>query len=382
MKRVRWLALGLLALVPLRGAAPVLAASLAGRFEVASMDAAVAHRVAAAAEEGWRVLAGPLGLPPAFPSPVFVRVVPAGTPGAAETHEVAVEPGGLVTLWLGARAQEGPALRRALVDALLHRLGVALHGVTVPPVVAPWLVLGAAGWWETRVDGARLDALREASRRRPPPALVSLLDGARDPAGFEGDAAGATWWFTFLLAESSRGAEWPRLLGRLLAGGDPQAMLAQAYVGRFGGPDERELWWQTGWHHHLRQRVLPGLEAEEARDLLAALARFVFADEGGGDRLVPLTEVLARRTEPLVAAELARRGADLGRSAAGMHPFYRNAALTLAEAFALPAGVEADRRRSALGAQWERDWADGLALEAATREVLDRWEGRSRAPAR
>ena len=65
-----------------------------------------------------------------------------------------------------------------------------------------------------------------------------------------------------------------------------------------------------------------------------------------------------------------------------MHPFYRNAALTLAEAFALPAGVEADRRRSALGAQWERDWADGLALEAATREVLDRWEGRSRAPAR
>ncbi|MFM9091649.1 MAG: hypothetical protein ACKOUK_07930, partial [Verrucomicrobiota bacterium] len=127
MNPILGLALGLLAVLPLRGAAPVLAASLAGRFEVASMDAAVAHRVAAAAEEGWRVLAAPLGLPPAFPSPVFVRVVPAGAAGAPATHELAVETGGLVTLWLGPRAQEGRALRLALVDALLHRLGVALH---------------------------------------------------------------------------------------------------------------------------------------------------------------------------------------------------------------------------------------------------------------
>lgn len=379
MKRLAWLALPLLAASPTQGAAPVLAASLAGRFEVASMDAAVAHRVAAAAEEGWRVLAAPLGLPPSFPSPVFVRVLPAGTPRATATHEVAVEPGGLVTLWLGPRAQEGRLLRRALVDALLHRLGVALHGVTVPPLVAPWLVSGAAGWWETRVDGARLDALREASRRRSPPELVRLLDGAHGSFGSEEDAAGATWLFTFLLAESGRGGEWPRFLARLLAGGDSQAMLAQAYVGRFGGPDERELWWQTGWHHHLRQRVLPGLEAEEARVLLAALARFVFSDDGGTDRLVPLAEVLARRSEPLVAAELARRGAELGRGVAGMHPFFRNAALTLAEACALAAGPEGDRRREALAAQWERDWADGLALEAATREVLDRWESRRRA---
>jgi hypothetical protein len=381
VKRGLWCVLGLLAGLPLRGAAPVLAASLAGRFEVASMDASVAHRVAAAAEEGWRVLATPLGLPPAFPSPVFVRIVPSGTPGTPRTHEVAVEPGGLVTLWLGPRAQEGRNLRVALTDALLHRLGVALHGATVPPVVASWLVLGAAGWWETRVDGARLDALREVSRRAPPPELVRLLDGPRGPTGPEGDAAGATWLFTFLLAESSRGGEWPRLLARLLAGGDPQAMLAQAYVGRFGGPEDRELWWRTGWHHHLRQRVLPGLEAEEARELLAALGRFVFADEGGVDRLVPLAEVLARRSEPLVAAELARRGAELGRSVAGMHPFYRNAALTLAEAFALPAGPEGDRRKPALGAQWERDWADGLALEAATRAALDRWEARRSPPA-
>ena len=381
MKRGLWCVLGLLAGLPLRGAAPVIAASLAGRFEVASMDASVAHRVAAAAEEGWRVLATPLGLPPAFPSPVFVRIVPSGTPGTPRTHEVAVEPGGLVTLWLGPRAQEGRNLRVALTDALLHRLGVALHGATTPPVVASWLVLGAAGWWETRVDGARLDALREVSRRAPPPELVRLLDGPRGPTGPEGDAAGATWLFTFLLAESSRSGEWPRLLARLLAGGDPQAMLAQAYVGRFGGPEDRELWWRTGWHHHLRQRVLPGLEAEEARELLAALGRFVFADEGGRDRLVPLTEVLARRSEPLVAAELSRRGAELGRSVAGMHPFYRNAALTLAEALALPPGPEGDRRQPALGVQWDRDWADGLALEAATRAALDRWEARRSPPA-
>ncbi|MFM9091580.1 MAG: hypothetical protein ACKOUK_07570, partial [Verrucomicrobiota bacterium] len=206
------------------------------------------------------------------------------------------------------------------------------------------------------------------------------LDGTRGLSGTEGDAAGATWLFTFLLAESGRGGEWPRLLARLLAGGDPQAMLAQAYPGRFGGPVERELWWRTGWHHHLRQRVLPGLEAEEAREFLASLARFVVADEAGADRLVPVAEVLSRRTEPLVAAELARRGADLGRNVAGMHPFYRNAALTLAEVFALGAGPEADGRRDALVAQWERDWADGRTLEAATAEALDRWEASRRGP--
>jgi len=381
VSRLFWLGLGLWAALPLRGAAPVIAASLAGRFEVASMDAAVAHRVAAAAEEGWRVLATPLGLPPAFSSPVFVRILPPGTPGGAATHEVAVEPGGLVTLWLGARAQAGRELRRALVDALLHRLGVALHGATVPPVVAPWLVVGAAGWWETRVDGARLDALRDASRRRPPTDLVALLEAPRGGSGPEPDEAGATWCLTFLLAESGRGGEWPRLLGRLLAGGDPQAMLAQAYAGRFGGAEVRELWWQTGWHHHVRQRVLPGLEAEEAREALEVLARFVMAEEGGGDRLVSLAEVLGRRAEPLVAAELARRGADLGRIVAAMHPFYRNAALTLAEAFALPAGLEADRRREALVVQWERDWADGRALEAATAAALDRWAARRGVPA-
>ena len=65
-----------------------------------------------------------------------------------------------------------------------------------------------------------------------------------------------------------------------------------------------------------------------------------------------------------------------------MHPFYRNAALTLAEAFALGVGPEADRRREVLVAQWERDWADGRTLEAATSEVLDRWESRLRASAR
>jgi hypothetical protein len=45
-------------------------------------------------------------------------------------------------------------------------------------------------------------------------------------------------------------------------------------------------------------------------------------------------------------------------------------------------GPEADRRREALVAQWERDWADGRTLEAATSEVLDRWESRLRASAR
>jgi hypothetical protein len=160
-------------------------------------------------------------------------------------------------------------------------------------------------------------------------------------------------------------------LRRLLAGGDPQAMLAQCYPGRFHGVAARELWWQTGWHHARRVRTLPTQEAEESRRQLAGFARFVFAaGDGGNDQVLDLRTVLARRAEPLVAAEVARRAADLGRLVTAMHPFYRNAALSLAEAFAA-GDVRAREKACAL---FEQDWRDGRVLEETSAAILDRLE--------
>ena len=78
-------------------AAPVIVQSSAGRFEFATVDPSAGHAVAALAEEMWRHLARPLGLPEAFSSPVFVRLLPPPGDGRVAAFEVNVEPGRTIT---------------------------------------------------------------------------------------------------------------------------------------------------------------------------------------------------------------------------------------------------------------------------------------------
>lgn len=351
-------------------AIPVLVQSAPGRFEVAAVDAADAHAVAALAGECWQLLEAPLGLPPAFSSPVFVRVMPPGSGALGrEDYRVNIEAGGVVSVWLQAEAVRRPGVRHALVHGLLGRLAVAMHGASVEPAVGRWLEHGCVAWWRTRAEPAQFDALKQRSATLAPPPIAALLDWSRDGVARPEFSLASFWLFAFLQNESGRGGEWPAMLRRLLAGGDPQAMLAQCYPGRFHGVAARELWWQTGWHQARRVRSLPGLEAAESRQQVAALARFVFAAaEGDLDQVVALRAVLERGDEPLVRAEITRRAAELGRLIPALHPFYRNAALSLAEA--LGAGEAAAREKAC--ALFEQDWRDGRLLEDAANAVLDR----------
>ncbi|MBM3854554.1 MAG: hypothetical protein FJ399_15625, partial [Verrucomicrobia bacterium] len=378
-----WVAGAGLAAGALEGAdaSPVIVRTAPGRFEIAAVDSAAAHYVAAAAEEGWRLLQGPLGLPPAYTSPVFVRLIPQGTGAEGEPFRVIVEPGGVVSVWLRGGAVPGDTLRRALVRGLLSRLGVAQAGGAAAPTVPRWLEHGCAKWWHTRAEAAQLDAAKQQAARMPPPGLAALLEWPRDGPEQPGLTVAALWLLTFLQGESGRAGEWPAFVRRLLAGGDAQAALAACYSGRFGGPESRELWWQTGWHQVRRVRVLPVLEAAESREQVGALARFVFrAAEGDDDAVVPLRTVLVRRGEPIVAAELARRAAELARLIPLLHPFYRNAGLTLAAAVA--PGAKSAKRCEELCAAFEQDWRDGVDLEQASTAALEAWERRAKkAPA-
>ncbi len=351
---------------------PVLVQSAPGQFEVAAIDAAEAHAVAAEASECWRHLAGPLGIPAAFPTAILVRVLPPAPAAADESLIfVAVDAGGLVSVRVQGGAAGSATIRRALIQGLLTRLAVAMHGAAVRPTVARWLEQACLGWWLTRAEPAQWDALKQRSARLVPPPIAALLDWPHGGPANPEFALAAVWLLSFLQAESGAGGEWPALLRRLLAGGDPQAMLAQCYPGRFHGREARELWWQTGWHHARRVRTLPVLESEESRRQLAALGRFVFATADlESDQVVELRVVLGRRTEPLVAAELARRATEVNRLLPVLHPFYRNAGLSLAEAFA----AEAVRAREKACAQFEQDWRDGRLLETATAAALDRAE--------
>jgi hypothetical protein len=166
------------------------------------------------------------------------------------------------------------------------------------------------------------------------------------------------------------------LLARLLGGDEPGAALAASFPGRFADETERELWWHTGWHHLRRVHALPMLEAAESRAVLTAAARFVFAREDGSDVVVPLRTVLAHGREPVVAVELARRAGELNRLMAALHPFYRNAGLSLVAALGTRPAAAA--RLDAACLAFEQDWRDAAELDAAAQAALDAMERRPR----
>jgi hypothetical protein len=354
------------------GRAPVLFLSGPGRFEVAAVDAAAAGTVVRLADEAWRLLAGPLSLPAGFPAPVLVRLVPAAEWTEPTEFRVIVEAGGVVSVrmrWSEPIPEQ--VVRRALVRGLLQRITVARYGVGARRAAPRWLEEACIGWWETRADGAQLDALKQETSRLAPPALGDLLDWRTDDAEVRLLAVGSVWLLTFLQEESSRAREWPTMLDRLLAGEEPSKALVASFPGRFGTDAARELWWQTGWHHVSRLRTVPTLEAADSRRELADLARFAFAD-GDRDAVVPLGTALAHGNEPPVAADLKRRATELNQLLLVLHPFYRNAGLALAEALGAPTTTR--EQREALCGAFEREWRDAIGLESATAAALDALE--------
>jgi hypothetical protein len=352
---------------------PVIFQSGPGRFEVAAIDAADAKALTSAADDAWRTLATPLVLPDSFSSPIFVRVIPAEDWKEPAPFHALVEPGGVVSLRIGAGSLPTETfVRRAVVQALLLRLAVARHGVNDRLTAPLWLELACVGWWQTRADAAQLDALRQASAHLAAPGLADLLGWQRGGGEPPAWSAGAVWLLGFLQGEGAKEGEWPAFLRRLLGGEEPLAALAATYPGRFSNAGERELWWQTGWHHLRRVRSLPTLEAAESRVELEALTHFVF-NVDGADKVLPLADVLMHRDEPPVKAEVARRAIALGRIVASLHPFYRNAGLSLAEVFD---GRGMTRDRAPRLATFERDWQDAVELEQETTSALDALEQR------
>ncbi|MBI4625183.1 MAG: hypothetical protein HY736_18430 [Verrucomicrobia bacterium] len=370
-----WLVLAMLPVADGAAAAepaPVLFQSGRGRFEIAAVDASAARTVTGMAEDAWRFLAGPLALPEAFSSPVLVRLVPQGDSSARAPFRTVVEAGGIVSVVIGWN-DNTPAVivQRALVQGLLLRLAVAHHGVNERLTAPLWLEHGCVGWWQTRADAAQFDALKQETARLDAPALGELLEWRRGAGEPRAHVVGSSWLLAVLQSESGRAGLWPGALQRLLAGDDPMRVVAAGYGAHFANEDERELWWRTGWHHLRRVRALPTPEAAESRAELAALARFVFARDET-DEVVPLRTVLAHAGEPIVEAELRRRATDLRRLLTSLHPFYRNAGLSLAEAF--DASRSRPERREALCGVFDQDWRDAMELEAATTAALDALE--------
>ena len=353
----------------INAATPVLSQTGPGQFEIASLDGRAAQRVREEAEAAWRWLAFPLDLPATgFSSPIFVRLIPAETWSEALPFRVVAEPGGVVSLRLR-WSETTPVVdvRRALVQALLVRISVAAHGVNAHLAIPPWLQQACVEWWRIRSEPAQADALQQESAALAPPALEVVLHADRGGVESRQLQVGAVWLLAWLQAESGSAGEWALYRSRLLAGSDPEVALAECFAGRFVDTLERELWWQTGWHHLRRARTQPQLGSVEARAALMDLARFVFT-VGEADAVVPLRSILSRRAEPAVKAALAERSYELQRLLPALHPFYLNAGLALADCFA--PSLKAQDFEAKVAA-FEREWDDALDLETTARAALD-----------
>ena len=350
---------------------PVLSQTGLGQFEIASLDVSAAQRVRDEAEAAWRWLALPLDVPVAgFSSPIFVRLIPAETWSEPSPFRVVAEPGGVVSLRLRwSEVTTVVEVRRALVQALLVRMSVATHGVNAYLIIPSWLQEACVEWWRIRAEPAQADALQQESAALAPPALEVVLQVDRGLFQSRQLQVGAVWLLAWLQAESGSAGEWALYRSRLLAGADPEVALAECFSGRFADASERELWWQTGWHHLRRARTQPQLGSVEARAALTDLARFVFM-VGEADAVVPLRSILSRRAETVVKAALAERRAELQRLLPALHPFYLNAGLALADCFA-PTLKAQDLELKV--AEFAREWDDALDLEATSRAALDQW---------
>ena len=358
-------------------ATPVLSSSGPGRFEIASLEAGAATQVRTEAESAWRWLAGPLGLPEQFPTPIFVRIVPAAEWPEIAPFRVFAEPGGVVSLRLRwSEAAPKFFVRRALVQALLVRLAVAEHGVQ-PQLTAPlWLEQAAVGWWRTRDEPAMLDQLQQESQGLAPPRLAAVLKWTRSEVEPRVLEVGSVWLLAWLQRESPGGREWRNFRRRLLGGEEPSAALAASFPGRFSDLADRELWWQTGWHSVRRGRTMPLWDAAESRQALADLSRLVLA-VGGQDAVLPLRFALRRRDEPAVAEALAAKTKELERVLPALHVFYRNVGLALADCLA--PGKEIRLDAEGLVAEFEREWREGFERETTSEERVKEYEAGRRA---
>ena len=372
-----WVAGFFLSVSQATAATPVLSTSGPGRFEIASLEAGSATLVRTEAESAWRWLAGPLGLPEQFPTPIFVRIVPAAEWAEVSPFRVFAEPGGVVSLRLRwSEAAPEFFVRRALVQALLVRLAVAENGVQ-PQLTAPlWLEKAAVGWWRTRDEPAMLDQLQQDSQGLAPPRLADVLGWTRSEVEPRVLEVGSVWLLAWLQRESTGGSEWRNFRRRLLGGEEPSAALAASFPGRFSDLADRELWWQTGWHSMRRVRTWPMWGAAESRQTLADLARVVLA-VGEEDAVLPLRFALRRRDEPAVAAALAAKTKELEGVLPALHVFYRNVGLALADCFA--PGKEIGLDADGLVAEFEREWREGVEMETKNGELMDEYEAGRRA---
>lgn len=343
-----------------------------GAFEVIGWDLQAVQVVTdlAAAVEGSAARA--MGLRERFPTPVFVRLPAplAGNASGANPVSLAVEPGGLVTLWLRLGPDLGERLAtQALVRGWATRLAIFDGGFAEGLGPPPWLEAALMEVARANLEPMRLLQLAIEAERCGPWPLWEVLTATQADGVREGFRENAYLLLQFLRSESAGSGRWERMARGSLRGGDARVALA-AWTGRAVGDAETELWWAVGFHHH-RTRIAGPLRSPRAsyRALLRA-SRVVLA-VNGRDEALDWPRLWFWRDAPAVRSELAARARLLPVDAARAHPYFHDGYAALHDLYAAVLAGE----RTAFDAAQVR-WAEAVAEGAAkTRAAEARSEG-------
>jgi hypothetical protein len=159
----------------------------------------------------------------------------------------------------------------------------------------------------------------------------------------------------------------------LLEGVSPGLALVRGYEPRFAAAEARdiELAWQVGAAAQAALRTVPTWPAAESRRRLEQAARVTVRPLAGEtEEAKELAELWAERGDPLLTSVRRARLAWLTAQVGAVHPFYRNAAVSLGRAWqAMERGDE--KAWTVAVAEWRGDLATGRELEDASTRLLD-----------
>ena len=343
-----------------------------GQFEIIVPDAGDARLLIAVGRSVWGRLASSLGLPKdGFNTPVSVRLVPAAEWSAPTEFTVSVDTPGLVNVRIRWAAAVDPnVVRRALVHGLILRQAVAWHGVTGRLTVPLWLEYACAALSHGRDRPALMDMYQQDSARlASPPSLSSLLQWERGGGESPDRELASLWLLLQLQAESDNGDSWLRWLSGVIGGANALDTLPRVYTGLWADAPAMELWWQTGFYHQSRNRLLPMMTAADSRGWLAECSRWL-ATRQGREVVLALAELPGLHREPWVRAKLTERLQQTRITLSVIHPYYSNAVLSLGRLYEASLKGKDSATKAAL-AQFERDSIDGRELEDTVGAILD-----------
>lgn len=362
---------------PARGSSveiPVFTAR-APHAEVIGTDPAVVTNLGLMAEAATSAAGGVLATPPAFSTPVFVRVADVRGRGQPP-YAVAVEASGNVTLWLRADAagEGGSAWRRGLAEAFLTRWAIAEAGVREGRVLPGWLLAGFEARIAAELQPAVGDWLLAQARPAGPAPLGELLTAA--PGAVTREQAYV--FLRLLVLQPDGQARLTAFVRELLAGAEPRAAFLARYGDLPGLESGAQAFWLAGFFDLTSRRNGPQLSAAASRDAVLDLGRVtVYVD--GVERLATPREIWRMRERPPLRALAFARWRTSRAVLLDAHPFYFNVALSAGRAYEALLHHSYTDFRDAWRA-YAADLAAGDRMEGEAAAAVAAWDERLRPP--